>query len=364
MVWYSGGDVTHVGIIPNHAAIDDLAEDFSHKDAGIRLKHCRVVTRSMVTRMVAADCDYVEENRRETAVRFVLDAFNGKVDTALSKVRDNNYGKLRQEILDAFNLVNYNGQAFRNAGIRDEYLNARLEELKWAVAVQELKTQEKEEQRRIKEAMREEEKARREYEKALKESDKEEKTIQKALLKAKQEMEAASSEQREQYESRLAELQEQLRVAEEKSQRAKSMAQQTRQGHVYVISNIGSFGENVFKIGLTRRLEPLDRVKELGGASVPFAFDVHAMIFSEDAPKLERDLHKNFEPQQLNKVNSRKEFFKVSLSEIKEHIDELGINPHWTMMAEALEYRESLAMESSFPGHAIETSAPVEHVVH
>lgn len=131
---------------------------------------------------------------------------------------------------------------------------------------------------------------------------------------------------------------------------------------MYVISNIGSFGENVFKIGLTRRLEPLDRIKELGGASVPFAFDVHAMIFSEDAPKLERDLHKNFEPQQLNKVNSRKEFFKVSLSEIKEHIDELGINPHWTMMAEALEYRESLAIESSFPGHAIE--APVEHAVH
>ncbi|MES1524119.1 GIY-YIG nuclease family protein, partial [Vibrio cholerae] len=88
-------------------------------------------------------------------------------------------------------------------------------------------------------------------------------------------------------------------------------------GHVYVISNIGSFGDNVYKIGMTRRLEPMERVKELGDASVPFSFDVHAMIYSENAPALENELHKKFDFQRLNLINTRKEFFAVTLDEIK-----------------------------------------------
>ena len=122
------------------------------------------------------------------------------------------------------------------------------------------------------------------------------------------------------------------------------MAQQTRRGHVYIISNVGSFGEEVFKIGMTRRLDPMDRVKELGDASVPFNFDVHAMIYSEDAPKLEGELHKNFRYGRLNRVNLRREFFRVSLTELKNLIDRLGIEVHWTMKAEAAQYRESLAI--------------------
>ena len=106
--------------------------------------------------------------------------------------------------------------------------------------------------------------------------------------------------------------------AEEKNQRALSMAQQTKRGNVYVISNIGSFGENVYKVGMTRRLEPMDRVRELGDASVPFPFDVHAIIESDDAPALENTLHKALALMQVNKVNPRKEFFRVSLSDIHE----------------------------------------------
>jgi hypothetical protein len=94
-----------------------------------------------------------------------------------------------------------------------------------------------------------------------------------------------------------------------KNQRALSMAQQTRLGHVYVISNIGSFGENIYKIGMTRRLEFLDRVKGLGDASVPFSFDVHTIIKADDVPTLEKMLHKKFANKKVNKVNSRKEFF-------------------------------------------------------
>ena len=95
-----------------------------------------------------------------------------------------------------------------------------------------------------------------------------------------------------------------------------------RAGYVYIISNIGAFGENVYKIGMTRRLDPQDRVDELGDASVPFNFDVHAMIFSDDAPALETALHKAFEDRKLNMVNTRREFFNVTLDEIKEVVKE------------------------------------------
>ena len=144
--------------------------------------------------------------------------------------------------------------------------------------------------------------------------------------------------------AQLAALQEKLTEAEARSQRALSMAQQTRSGHVYVISNVGSFGEDVFKIGMTRRLEPLDRVRELGDASVPFAFDVHAMIYSEDAPALENALHRKFNELRLNKVNPRKEFFRVNLGDIRAATQEMGLTAQFTMLAQAQEYRESLAM--------------------
>ena len=218
----------------------------------------------------------------------------GKVDSILSRLKKDNYGILEQKIRDAYATVNYLGQAFRNARITEEYLSARLIELKWGVAVMALKEKAKEEQRRIKEQMREEERARREYERAIKDAAKDEETLRKAMEKARSEIAKANDLQKAKYEAKLLELEQKLQEAEARSQRAMSMAQQTRSGHVYIISNIGSFGEDVYKIGMTRRLEPLDRVRELGDASVPFPFDVHAMIFSDDAPTLESELHRLF----------------------------------------------------------------------
>lgn len=333
-------------IVPNRSVLDELAENYEFTDAGKELQKARELTKSLINTSKAASCEYVEPNRRNTAIKFVLDASNGKVDSTLSKIKHNNYGKLSQEIKDAFELVNFNGSAFRSARITDIYLQARLNELKWGVAVNEIMLEEREEQRRIKEQLREEEKARREYEKAIKEAEKEEKAIQQAIDKATKELMLAGEEQRIALEQKLAELQVKYEEAEAKNQRAISMAQQTRSGHVYVISNIGSFGENVYKIGMTRRLEPLDRVRELGDASVPFSFDVHAMIYSDDAPSLENHLHKVFNDKQVNKVNSRKEFFKVGIKDIKSTIKEMSIDAHWTMFAEAKEYRESLAIEN------------------
>ncbi|WP_235042320.1 DUF4041 domain-containing protein [Vreelandella profundi] len=334
-------------IVPNASLLDDLAEDFSHKDAGQRLKQVRKQSSDMAKNGRAGDCDYVERIRREYAIHFAVDAFNGKVDSILSKVKHDNYGKLRQGIMDAFALVNHNGKPFKDARITDLYLQARLEELKWAVSVMELRRIELEEQRAIREQMREEEKARRDFEKAIKEAEKEERMLAKAMAEARKQLANATEAERSQYEARLAELEQQLEAAESKEQRAISMAQQTRRGHVYIISNVGSFGESVFKIGMTRRLEPLDRVRELGDASVPFSFDVHAMIFSEDAPTLERELHRRFAAHQVNRLNARKEFFNVPLTQVREVVDDQQAEVHWTMKAEAWEYRESLAVIAS-----------------
>ncbi|MEZ8055699.1 DUF4041 domain-containing protein [Vibrio atlanticus] len=303
-------------IIPNQSVLDDLAEEYSYKEAGEELKVSHKRVKAMVKEGHAGACDYVEAHRKTYAIHFAVDAFNGKVDSALSKTKHDNFGKIQQEIIDAFALVNHNGAPFRNARIKQEYLDARLTELKWAVAAFELRKIEKEE-----------------------------KMLQKALEKARSELDQASEEQRAVFEAQLAELESKLQEAEEKGQRALSMAQQTRRGHVYVISNVGSFGEEVFKIGMTRRLEPMDRVKELGDASVPFSFDVHAMIYSDDAPSLEKELHKKFNEQSVNKINPRKEFFKTTIAEVKQAAEQQGLHEvHWTLKAEAAEFRESLAI--------------------
>ncbi len=341
-------------VVPTFTILDELGDQFGFAEAGSRLKDARQRTRVLAMAGTAATCDYVEAQRRDTAIAFVLDAFNGKVDSVLADVREDNFGTLERRIKDAFTLVNQNGRAFRNARITDEYLGARRDELRWAVAVHELKAKDREEQRLIKERIREEEKAQREFERAQREALKEEEFLRKAMEKARREIERASDEQKAKYEEELQALNEKLRAAEEKNQRALSMAQQTKSGNVYVISNVGSFGEDVFKIGLTRRLEPKDRIRELGDASVPFEFDIHALIRSEDAPALERELHKRFVRSQVNKVNPRKEFFRVSIQDIRQEVERLGLFAQWTMTAECRDWKESQALERALREHRID----------
>lgn len=332
-------------IVPTYTLLDELADDFSHTEAGENLKKLRLNNKLMITNRQAGLCEYVDEYRRNIAIDFVIDAYNGKVESILSTVKKDNYGILKQKIDDAFQLVNFNGEAFRKAKISTIYHEARLEELKWAVIAQELRSQEQEEQRQIREQIREEEKARKEFEKAIKDAEKEEQTLKRLIEKAESRVSRANEEEKMLFQQKLEELQNKLEQAEEKNKRAISMAQQTRSGNVYVISNIGSFGEDVYKIGMTRRLEPLDRVKELGDASVPFEFDVHAMIYSDDAPTLEKQLHKKFMKSQLNKINPRKEFFKLGINDIKNYIDTIGIGCKWTLAAEAKQYRETIKLE-------------------
>ena len=167
----------------------------------------------------------------------------------------------------------------------------------------------------------------------------------KASAEEREQLEKASAEQRAQYEAELAEIRSKMQEIEERGRRAISMAQQTKKGNVYIISNIGSFGEHVYKIGLTRRLDPHERIKELGDSSVPFEFDVHALIEADDAPALEHRLHKHFVLHQVNKVNHRKEFFRCDLAKIREEVEALDLTATWTMAAAAQDYRESLEIE-------------------
>lgn len=333
-------------LVPGRSVLDDLAEGWGHKEAGAKLKEARGFAKAMVIDGTAAACDYAEAVRKETAINFVIDAFNGRVDAVLSKVRHDNFGKLSEQIRDIYAVVNHHGEAFKNARITPDYLLTRLDELRWAVAVFELKEQEKEEQARIREQMRDEERARKEFEKAQKDAEKEERELQRKMKDAEQRLKLSMAEaDKNKLLAEIAQLQFDLKVAEEKGQKAISMAQQTKRGHVYVISNIGSFGEDVYKIGLTRRLDPLERVAELGDASVPFPFDVHAIIYAENAPTLESTLHNHFMRNQVNKCNPRKEFFRLPLKEIKKHIEMQGLTAEWTMAAEAREYHETLAIE-------------------
>lgn len=276
-------------------------------------------------------------------IKLGLSAFNVQCDNEILNVSYNNVNKSEEKIEKIKENINKLLEP-NHCSITSGFFQLKLQELFLVYEYQEKLQNEKEEQRLIREQMKEEEKALREAEKAQEEAEKEEKIYQKALDKAKEALSKQKEENKAEYLEKISELEHKLKEAQYLKERAKSQAELTKQGHVYVISNIGSFGENVYKIGMTRRLDPMDRVKELGDASVPFSFDVHAMIFCENAPLLERQLHLHFNNKRLNQINERKEFFKVSLEEIEEACKSFYKNEFkLTKVAEAKDYYMTLA---------------------
>lgn len=274
-------------------------------------------------------------------IKLAARAFNNECDSVIANVRWNNVERMRLRIVKAYNAINKLNET-QQIIISNDYFDLKMKELLLTYEYKEKKQQEKEEQAEIKRQMREDAKLEQEALKAQKEEEK----FQKMLEKARTEAEKATGEKLSKLKEKIVSLDQELQEAHEKNERAKSMAQQTKSGHVYVISNIGSFGEDVYKIGMTRRLEPLDRVKELGDASVPFLFDVHAMIYSEDAPALENSLHKTFKSEQVNLVNSRKEFFNISLRDIEREVKKISPDAEFIETAEARQYRESMAIRA------------------
>jgi flagellar biosynthesis GTPase FlhF len=276
--------------------------------------------------------------------KLMLFAFNGECDSYIAKVKWNNAEKAKDRINKAHENINKLGIT-HNISITEPFLQLKLEELALTYEYEQKKYDEKEEQRLIREQLREEEKAQRELEKAQKEAEDEERRFEKALEKAKQELGSSTAANVDTLNEQIKNLEQQLQEAHERKERAISLAQQTKVGHIYIISNIGSFGQDIYKIGMTRRLDPLDRVKELGDASVPFHFDIHAIIYSENAPQLEYELHRKFGERRLNRINNKKEFFRVTLHEIETFIKEhTNAEIQFTQLAEAREYRETLTL--------------------
>ena len=275
--------------------------------------------------------------------RLMARAFNGECDSIIPKVRYNNYSRIEDRIISVFQAINKLGEV-HTIYISPEYGDLKIEELRLVHEHQEKLQAEKEEQYRIREQMREEARAQRELEKAQKEAEQEERRYQEALDRARREIEQATGKKHTKLQSEVQRLNELLLEAQVNRERAMSRAQMTRSGHVYIISNIGSFGEDVYKIGMTRRLDPEDRIRELGGAPVPFRFDIHAMIYSEDAPTLENALHKTLESRRVNRINPRKEFFNVSLEEIEEIVHRQDVNAEFIRIPPAEEFRKTLAI--------------------
>ena len=273
-------------------------------------------------------------------IRLMARAFNGECDSIIPKVKYNNLTSIENRIHSAYNAINKLGES-QNCQITWDYLDLKIDELCLVHEYQEKLQFEKEEQRRVREQMREEQRAQRELEKVQQEAEKEEERYQKALDKARQEVEKATGESQNRLHSEIQRLNELLLEAQTNKERARSRAQMTKSGHVYIISNIGSFGQNVYKIGMTRRLEPTERVRELGDASVPFTFDIHAMIYSDDAPSLENELHRLLEKRSVNRINSRKEFFNVSLEEIEEIIHKQNVDVEFIRIPPAEEFRKT-----------------------
>ena len=203
----------------------------------------------------------------------------------------------------------------------------------------------KEEQRALREQMRQEAEERRQLEQQRKQIEKEESKYHDQIAQVTEQLAASQDDEKiRQLEARLAELQQQLTSVAEKREEIVHL-QNGKAGHVYIISNIGSFGDDVFKVGMTRRLDPQDRVNELGDASVPFPFDVHSFIFSDDAVSLENQLHKTLNDRRVNKVNLRKEFFRVSLDELEELVNQIAPTAEFKRTILAEQYRQSLSID-------------------
>ena len=277
--------------------------------------------------------------------KLLLRAFNSECDDVIEHVKYNNIEASEKRITASREAISKLG-TIMEVSIQPQYYRLKIEELHLAFEYAQKKQQEKEEQKEARARMREEAKLAKEIEEERKKLEKEQQHYQNALQRINAQLEAASDVDRAAIEEKKAELMAQLDKIDKEFADVDYREANQRAGYVYVISNIGAFGENVYKIGMTRRLDPQDRVDELGDASVPFNFDVHAMIFSNDAPKLEAALHNAFADRKLNFVNQRREFFNVSLDEIKQVIkDNYDKSVEFVELAPAEQYRESLKLK-------------------
>jgi len=335
-------DFTAVG----HFETPEYLYNTAHRYAE-EIKHIRALQKQMIADGHAVTCpdDFLlcvdaSLNKKilDGQIKLLLDSFNIECDLLIEKVSPSNFARTLEQIEKKAEQLEKNCATLK-CGFSTEYIKLKYDECTLRYELKLKKQQEDQEQRFIREQMREEARIQKQCEDAIKEAEKEELLFRRLIEKAKAELSSASDIDKGLTQAKISELEARLADAEDKGRRAKSLAEQTRAGYVYIISNIGSFGEGVYKIGLTRRADPNERVDELSGASVPFPFDIHAKILTDDAPGLEYKLHQRFKDRRVNAVNIRKEFFRVSLQEIQFAIEEiLGKEVDFIMTAKADDY--------------------------
>lgn len=342
------------GRMEDHAYWQDIGiyqPVFSH-DSSIayqnQLRHNLDQQKAMIKSKAAATCEItwtVNGSAREgkamikEGVKLALRAFNNECEAIIGRVTWRNYEASRVRIDRAFEQIN-RLKATNQIAISSAYLELKLQQLRLTHEQAQKVKEERDEAYRIRELERENARAQREYEQEIQKREEEEERYQQALNRAREELGYNDSAQ---LRKTIGELEAKLERAMAERERAVSMAQLTRSGYVYIISNVGSFGEKVFKIGMTRRIDPMDRIYELGNASVPFAFDVHAMIWSADAPGLERMLHKRLDEHRVNRVNFRKEFFSANMDAVRSALHACVPGAPFTEQADAEQYYLSIA---------------------
>lgn len=338
-----------------YTPVYDLMNSSEYKE---RIKLCRDKQKQMIKNKSAAICETkwtvnnsIREGQKMTNrnIKLLLRCFNNECDYLISKVKYNNISSIEDRLYKSFNLLNQINEV-NLIEITSGYFDLKIEELYLCYEYEEKKYQEKEEAREIREQEREQAKLLKEIEEERIKISKEQEHYNTYLKHINEQIEIENNQTRLQLliEKRnlatqnLEELDKALKDIDYREANQKA-------GYVYIISNIGAFGENVYKIGMTRRLNPQERIDELGGASVPFKFDIHAMIFSDNAPALEAALHRAFENKKVNMSNNRKEFFNVTLEEIKAVVEtNFDKTVDFIDIPSAQQYRETLKMKQKF----------------
>ena len=335
-------------IICKHYDFSDYSgltsEDCKNKLSLLKVQEQDAIKNNTFFRITSSETKKVVNDNMKQMIR----CFNAECDNILLGITNKNIDSMRGKMTKSFDTLN---KIFSVDGIQLEQkaLEIKLEELNLVYTYELKREEELAIQKEIKAQMIEEEKVRREIEKQKAQLEKDQAQFSNEINKLMKYMQKTQDDvEKKLYIDKIRELEDRLKELEKEKENVLEREANAKAGFVYVISNIGSFGENIYKIGMTRRLEPMDRIKELSSASVPFEFDVHAMIFSKDAPDLETTLHRYFEKKSVNRVNPRKEFFRVSLDEIEKVVKENYNNTvEFTKIPVATEYRQTLSIVES-----------------
>lgn len=357
-ITYLSGESTAKTIAAELAKVESIAKQegiplLSETDADLKcfeLKELKALYKANEKSIKKLTEDYQTNYRTKsnaTIYKLMVMALDAEFRLILQKLR---YGKIENAVESVKSIIakyyviategNQSIVSTLNRFIGQlEYFYIEAIKIEYEAYVQEERA--KEEQRAIREQMKQEADERKRLEAERKKVEAEEKKYLQEMQRVRDQISQSSDQTEiEKLNARIAELTAQLNTVEEKKEEIVNL-QNGKAGTVYVISNIGSFGDDVFKVGMTRRLDPQERINELGDASVPFPFDVHSFIFSEDAPALEHALHQELNNRRVNKVNLRKEFFRISLDELEELVARIDPSAPFKRTILAEQYRQS-----------------------